>query len=90
MKTQCSIGISAFRAYAIIGFACVILSFICSALMMGSDARSGEPKIKPSLEIQEVNSPSGITAWLVEKHNLPFFTLMSSFRGGGAQDPQAK
>jgi zinc protease len=34
------------------------------------------------MKIQEVTSPGGITAWLVEDHNIPFTALEIQFRGG--------
>jgi len=37
--------------------------------------------------IQEVISPSGIKAWLVEDYTVPVVALNIAFRGGAAQDP---
>jgi zinc protease len=34
------------------------------------------------IEIKEVTSPGGITAWLVEDHNIPFIALELQFLGG--------
>ena len=36
------------------------------------------------LDIQEVTSPGGITAWLVEDKSLPLISLKFSFKGAGA------
>jgi zinc protease len=41
-------------------------------------------------KVQEVKSPGGITAWLVEDHSLPVVTLDLNFRGGAALDPAGK
>ena len=41
-------------------------------------------------KIEEVTSPGGITAWLVEDHSLPVVTIDVSFRGGSALDPADK
>ncbi|HWI25932.1 MAG TPA: pitrilysin family protein [Stellaceae bacterium] len=41
-------------------------------------------------KVQQVTSPGGITAWLVEDHSLPVVTLVASFRGGAALDPAGK
>jgi zinc protease len=41
-------------------------------------------------KVQEVVSPGGITAWLVEDHSLPVVTLDVSFRGGASLDPAEK
>jgi zinc protease len=41
-------------------------------------------------KIQEVKSPGGITAWLVEDHSLPVVTVDVTFRGGATLDPSDK
>jgi zinc protease len=41
-------------------------------------------------KVQEVTSPGGISAWLVEDHSLPVVTLDVYFRGGAALDPADK
>ena len=38
------------------------------------------------IEIQEVVSPGGVRAWLVEEHSIPFTALDIRFRGGTSQD----
>ena len=40
--------------------------------------------------IQEITSPGGITAWLVEEHSLPFAALEITFRGGASLDRPGK
>lgn len=40
--------------------------------------------------IQEVTSPSGMKAWLVEDHKLPLIAVQFAFRGGVEQDPADK
>jgi len=42
------------------------------------------------MKIQEVKSPGGITAWLVEEHSVPLIALRYAFDGGNAQDPEGK
>ena len=42
------------------------------------------------MKIQEVKSPGGITAWLVEEHSVPLIALRFAFDGGSAQDPDGK
>lgn len=42
------------------------------------------------LPIQEVVSPKGIKAWLVEDYNLPLVSVQFSFKGGVETDPQEK
>jgi zinc protease len=43
-----------------------------------------------AMKIQEVKSPGGITAWLVEEHSVPLIALRFAFDGGNAQDPAGK
>jgi zinc protease len=40
--------------------------------------------------IQEIASPKGIEAWLVEDYTVPIVTMNVAFRGGAAQDPEGK
>ena len=42
------------------------------------------------MKIQQVTSPGGITAWLVEDHGIPFTALEIQFRGGTALDAPDK
>jgi zinc protease len=42
------------------------------------------------IDIQEVTSPGGITAWLVEDHSIPILSIEADFRGGTALDPEGK
>ena len=41
-------------------------------------------------EIQEVVSPGGITAWLVEEHSIPFTSIEIRFQGGASLDEPGK
>ena len=43
-----------------------------------------------AVKIQEVVSPGGITAWLVEDHSIPFTALELRFRGGTSLDAPGK
>ncbi len=40
-----------------------------------------------AVEIREVKSPGGITAWLVEDRSIPLMTMRFTFKGGWASDP---
>jgi zinc protease len=40
--------------------------------------------------VQEITSPKGIEAWLVEDYTVPIVTMNIAFRGGAAQDPEGK
>ena len=45
---------------------------------------------RAEVDIQEVTSPGGITAWLVEEHSIPFVALDVRFRGGASLDAPEK
>ena len=36
------------------------------------------------VEVQEITTPGGLDAWLVEDHNIPFVSLQLRFRGGAS------
>lgn len=44
-------------------------------------------KVNYKMKIQEVTSPGGITAWLVQEHRVPLIAMRFAFQGGSAQDP---
>ncbi|MDR5652591.1 M16 family metallopeptidase [Ruixingdingia sedimenti] len=46
--------------------------------------------VQAEIPITEVKSPGGITAWLVESHDIPFVALELRFRGGGSLDTPEK
>ena len=46
--------------------------------------------VQAEVEIQEVTSPGGLTAWLVEEHSIPFAALEIRFRGGASLDAPGK
>ncbi|MCV6598509.1 MAG: insulinase family protein [Mangrovicoccus sp.] len=62
-----------------------MLSLICAFVITFSlPARA-------TVEITEVTSPGGLTAWLVQSPELPFVSLEIAFRGGTSLDePQAR
>ena len=43
-----------------------------------------------AMDITEVRSPAGVTAWLVEDYTVPIVTIRFSFAGGSTQDPVGK
>lgn len=43
-----------------------------------------------AMNIQNVKSPGGIEAWLVEEHSVPAMAMRFSFEGGNSQDPLGK
>ncbi len=56
-----------------------LLSAALLVLVTGLPARA--------VEVQQVTSPGGITAWLVEDHSNPILSLDLAFVGGAALDP---
>ena len=45
---------------------------------------------RAAVEIQEVTSQSGVTAWLVEDYTVPIIVVRFAFEGGTTQDPEGK
>ncbi len=43
-----------------------------------------------TVDIKEVKTPGGLTAWLVEDHSIPFMALEIRFRGGASLDMPGK
>ncbi len=60
-----------------------VLSLVVIALFASLPASA-------QIRIQEVVSPGGIKAWLVEEHAIPFIALQIGFRGGSALDLSEK
>ncbi|MEL7213539.1 MAG: pitrilysin family protein [Pseudomonadota bacterium] len=56
---------------------------LCAAILLSLPARA-------AVDIQEVTSPGGITAWLVEEPSIPFTALELRFRGGTNLDRDGK
>lgn len=46
--------------------------------------------LRAEIAIQEVTSPGGIKAWLVEEHSIPYTALEIRFKGGTALDAPGK
>jgi zinc protease len=49
----------------------------------------GSPALA-AIEVEEVTSPGGIRAWLVEEHGIPFTALEIRFQGGASLDAPGK
>lgn len=43
-----------------------------------------------AMNIQQITSPGGIQAWLVEEHSVPLISMRYAFDGGSSQDPDGK
>lgn len=56
---------------------------LCATLVLSLPARA-------AVDIQEVTSPGGISAWLVEEPSIPFVALELRFRGGTNLDREGK
>ncbi|HEY8127508.1 MAG TPA: pitrilysin family protein [Hyphomicrobium sp.] len=61
------------------------LGFALSALALLSVSHPAA-----AMNIQQIKSPGGISAWLVEEHSVPLISLRYAFDGGNSQDPQGK
>lgn len=46
--------------------------------------------LRAEVNIQEVTSPNGFKAWLVEDHTIPFMALRIAFKGGASLDRDGK
>src|SRR4051812_10166734 len=42
---------------------------------------------RAEVAFQQITSPKGISAWLVEDYSVPLVTIRFSFMGGSSQDP---
>jgi zinc protease len=66
---------------------CVSLQSIARFTFLGAVLLALPLRAEAAAPIQRVVSPGGITAWLIESHNLPMLTMGLSFKGGSSQDP---
>ncbi len=48
------------------------------------------PPAQANVDILQVKSEKGVTAWLVEDYSVPIVTIRFSFKGGNTQDPEGK
>jgi len=69
-------------AHALRSCACVFAIAMMSVLAWQGVARAAD--------IQEVRSPGGSAAWLVEERSLPIVAIRFAFDGGSAQEPAGK
>jgi len=60
------------------------------ALLAGAIALSLAHSALAEVRVQQVTSPGGIAAWLVEEHGLPFTAIEIRFRGGTSLDRAGK
>ncbi len=45
---------------------------------------------RAQIDIREIRSTGGVTAWLVEDYTVPLIAVEFAFRGGSTQDPQGR
>jgi zinc protease len=65
-----------------------IMAVVCAVLLAAVSIFSSEAQ---AMKVQEVKSPGGISAWLVESHTVPLVSMRFGFEGGGSvQDPAGK
>lgn len=62
----------------------ILALFLVTLLSFNVSACAKESTDDKILDIQEISTKSGITAWLVEDHSLPIISLKFSFRGAGS------
>jgi zinc protease len=60
---------------------------LCAVMLAALSLFPGEAH---AMKVQEVKSPGGISAWLVEAHDVPLMAMRFAFDGGSTQDPQGK
>lgn len=61
-----------------------------ASLLLGLFALVLFTPLANAVEVQRVESPGGIEAWLVEDHTIPMIAVNFSFAGGTAQDPDGQ
>ena len=61
------------------------LALLCTLLLFSMPAQARDN----ILDIQEVKSKSGITAWLIEDNSVPVISLQFAFKGAGARNDSA-
>jgi zinc protease len=66
-------------------FAAGLLAALCAFGMLLLPSGKAQ-----AMKIQEVKSPAGISAWLVEEHSVPLLAMRFAFEGGSTQDPEGK
>ena len=68
----------------------MLRSFCFSAIAIVFGSLVSFSSASHAMEIQEVTSPGGISAWLVEEHALPMVVLDAAWEGGALLDPEGK
>lgn len=69
------------RLYHALSILVLALAFVTFPVVLAARA---------DVDIQEVTSESGITAWLVEDYTVPIINIRFAFTGGSVQEPEGK
>ena len=64
-----------------------MLVLACAVFASAPAPVAATTKANVKMKIQEVTSPGGIKAWLVQEHSVPLIAMRFAFQGGSAQDP---
>lgn len=72
----------------------MILTLSCNPCLAESTPMATLPAIQlqpTHINVNEIKSPKGITAWIVESHDIPVISVALAFKGAGmAADPKGK
>src|SRR5262245_30610575 len=60
------------------------------ALLLATAVTTLTPGRALAMKVQQIKSPGGITAWLVEEKSVPLIAMRFAFDGGSSQDPAGK
>ncbi len=63
---------------------------IAAVLFLAVALQVGFTRLAAAMNIQDVKSPGGIEAWLVEDSSIPIISMRFAFAGGTSQDPGGK
>lgn len=66
-----------------------IILVVAAMAMLVVSALTARP-VHAAVTIQEVVSPGGVKAWLVEDYSVPLVTIRFAFKGGSTQDPAGR
>jgi zinc protease len=78
------------RGIATAGRAVARHNIALALAMMTSIALLSFTRPAAAMNIQQITSPGGIQAWLVEEHSVPLISMRYAFDGGSSQDPDGK
>ena len=80
-KTQISMRSAQERINHALSIVVLALAFVTFPVVLAARA---------DVDIQEITSESGVTAWLVEDYTVPVINIRFAFTGGSVQEPEGK